>query len=88
MDEKQTTQMPQTQAQTQTPPAGPRPYYRKELLQRQLAALLAQVHGTLIPSRGKVGVTVYAIDGGGEAMVTKQPSGTLVVELFKGKCPC
>ena len=85
MDEKQSTQVAGTQAQTQS---GPRPYYRKELLQRQLAALLAQVHGTLIPTRGRPGVTVYAIDGGGEAMVTKQASGTLLVELFKGKCPC
>lgn len=92
MDEKQTpqTQPPQTQPQTtqQPQPAGPKPYYRRELSQKHMETLLAQVHALLLPSRGKLGRVVYSIDGGGEAMVTKQASGTLLVELFKGKCPC
>lgn len=63
-------------------------YYDKTLVSADAKEQLANLGARKNTARSKPGTTVYAIKGGGEAMVETQAGGKYRMRLYAGKCPC
>lgn len=63
-------------------------YYDQTLTTAAAKAQLTSLSAKALPARSKGDAKVYAIRGGGEAMVESAGAGKVRVRLYAGKCPC
>lgn len=63
-------------------------YYDQTMTAAAAKAQLTTLAAKLVAGRSKPGTKVYAIRGGGEAMVEALDGGKMRVRLYAGKCPC
>lgn len=64
------------------------PYYDQQLDKGAAKKLLKSLDAEHLPGRSKPGIVVYAVRGGGEAMVEAGPGEKVRVRLYKGACAC